>query len=131
MLDAPDSSFLTDTVQLVPVDTELDDAGAPVNPNDATGTPVACAVQRASATTMAPEMGGVAVESSSRREILFASSPGSVVAGQAIRWTHRAGTGTAGTGTALSPAVILTAEGPASPPGGLMARWTVHARIVS
>lgn len=123
---APSSRLLRDTIAVHALADTLDDEGGPVEADGAATATLAASVQRVTSTSLlshrADRHGGI--ESSAGWNVLFATDPGVTAAGQLLLWTHH-------DGTALAVPVALRSLGPAEPPGGLMARWTVACQRVS
>ena len=131
-LRPPGRNFRRDTCRVLPLSDAADAAGGPTWADDPdAGVAFACQAEPGGPTAAADPYGGPPVLAPAPWRLTFAVDPGVTAAGQTLWVTHRGGDGAAGSGTALAPPVVLSAIGPAEPPGGLDAAWTVHARRVS
>jgi hypothetical protein len=131
-LRAPGRNFLRDTVRVLPLSDASDAAGGPSWADDpSAGVAVACQYVPGRPTAIADPMGGPPLEATGPGRILTATDPGVHGTSQTLWITHRGGSGTPGTGTALATPIVLAAAGPADPPSGIGAAWITHARRVS
>lgn len=122
MLRPPNPSLLKDTVAVYALIEGLNPEGGPSESDGAMLASLPAAVQQAGGSGPDEHHGGI--QNTTDWNILFASDPSVTLEGQLLLWTHRAG-------QAFDPPIALRSLGSATPPGGLMARWTVAARETS
>lgn len=120
MLDAFEPEFFPDTVVIYPIQTTQGVRGGEI-PILSDGVEMLTGIQRgvpSGLNTLADNSDTLHRAGLTHWNLIFASDPNILAAGQTIRWTKH-------NGIAKNPVYELTTLGAAEPPGGLVVRWTV------
>ena len=127
----PNPSFLTDTVLILPLSSDLDDSGAPNWDDPGLGIQLMAAIQRPRLSqTSRPNpvaFGGAAFNAEGLYDAIFGEDPHISAPGQRILWlAHK----TNGRDEYFQSPIVFTSRSGSEPPSGLSGRWTVSiARV--